>query len=447
MNSLNFLIDHDLLEQISIEHFKQHNSAPIVYSDGAKAIAYVTPKPYQWLELLEVHQCANLNYHELSIEQYKAIPGLHLVQNHTHDHQIDSPAVRLVNLCIQEAKHTGSSDIHFEALEEGAQVRIREDGILKVYRHIPLDHKNEVVSRLKIMADMDIAEKRRPQDGRIEFNFQGTKIDIRVSVIPTDFGEKVVLRLLDQSAVDLDLTKLGFPEGIYKEFQDNIRRPNGLILITGPTGSGKTTTLYSALKEISSDEINISTVEDPVEYRLPGINQTQVKPDIGVDFAAALRSLLRQDPNVILIGEIRDKETADLAIRASMTGHLVFSTLHTNDAPSAISRLMDMGVEPFQIASSLSLVIAQRLVRRICNDCNRVGCEKCSQTGYKGRTALYESLEVNDNIRELISQGVSTVQIKNQAKNSGWTPLREDGLVKVEQGLTTIEEINRETTA
>lgn len=438
-----YQLDSEVLKLFGNEQFSEYHSLPVRDGRGKLHIAYSQVNGFEFFEIIQLalHEpVLPLSTTEAFLLQF---PGATSIN--TSSDTIDSPAVRLVNVCIQEAKHNGSSDIHFESLESGAQVRIREDGILKIFRQIPLEHKNEVVSRLKIMAQLDISEKRRPQDGRIEVVLNNDKIDIRVSVIPTDYGEKVVLRLLDQSAVELDLKKLGFPKLILEQFSETIQRPNGLILVTGPTGSGKTTTLYSALKAISTPEINISTVEDPVEYRLKGINQTQVKPEIGVDFAAALRSLLRQDPNVILIGEIRDKETADLAIRASLTGHLVLSTLHTNDAPSAISRLMDIGVENYQISSALSLVLAQRLVRRVCSTCQGKGCNTCKNTGYKGRIALYESLLMNDTLREMISSQSSMVQFKETAKEYGWTPLRVDGEAKIKQGLTTLEELNRET--
>ncbi|HEX3072195.1 MAG TPA: GspE/PulE family protein, partial [Ignavibacteriales bacterium] len=320
-----------------------------------------------------------------------------------------------------------------------------------------------VASRLKIMADLDISEKRRPQDGRIRFPHNNKTVDIRVSTLPTSYGEKIVLRILDKSNIQLELSTLGMSAEQFGIIEQNIKLPYGMILVTGPTGSGKTTTLYAALKHIHSVEKNIMTVEDPIEYNLEGINQSAVRPEIGYDFASALRSFLRQDPDIVMVGEIRDKETAEIAIRASLTGHLVFSTLHTNDSVSAITRLIDMGIEPFLVAASVKMIIAQRLVRKLCackikngkdylqnllkteNSYKKNGCAKCGGTGYKGRTALYEVLKINEELTELITSGAPLGQIKAKAKEGGFISLRDIGVEKINSGITDHEEVLRET--
>jgi type II secretory ATPase GspE/PulE/Tfp pilus assembly ATPase PilB-like protein len=368
----------------------------------------------------------------------------------------DSPIVRLVNEVISEAIHAGSSDIHFEPFEREMKVRLRQDGVLRVHRTINARSKAEVVSRLKIMANLDIAEKRRPQDGRIRMEGSGQGIDVRVSTLPTEHGEKVVLRILDKGAVPLDLAKLGLDSTRQELLEKNLRLPYGMILMTGPTGAGKTTTLYTCLNLIKSPEINIVTVEDPIEYKLDGIIQTAVKAEVNYTFANALRTILRQDPNVIMVGEIRDKETAEIAVRAALTGHLVLSTLHTNDAPGAVARLLDMGIEPFLLASALTLIGAQRLVRRVCPHCSEVpragqgamrgkGCHLCNRTGYSGRVGLYEMLPATDTIRSLITEKRDSNQIREQAVKEGMMGLREDGIEKTRAGLTTMEEVLRET--
>jgi type IV pilus assembly protein PilB len=365
----------------------------------------------------------------------------------------------------------GASDIHVEPYERYIRVRYRLDGVLHEVERPPVDQAKAIISRLKIMADLDIAEKRRPQDGRIRVKEGERTIDIRVSSLPTDFGEKIVLRILDKSQLQLDLTKLGFEEGDLKQFQRTLRLPYGMILVTGPTGSGKTTTLYAALNSINRPDINITTIEDPIEYNLPGINQTHVRSDIGLTFAAALRSILRQDPNVIMLGEIRDGETAEIAIRAALTGHLVFSTLHTNDAPSAITRLMDMGVEPFLVCSSVKMILAQRLLRRLCPHCKTLAepsreqleelrthsgtgmervpapgkCQACNQLGYKGRTAVYEILAIENGLSEMIAKGAPLAQIRTEAGRLGLKTLREAAVGKALRGETSLEEVMRET--
>ena len=364
--------------------------------------------------------------------------------------EADSPIVRLVNEIISEAIHAGSSDIHFEPFEREMKVRLRQDGVLRVHRTINARSKSEVVSRLKIMANMDIAERRRPQDGRIRMEGSGQGIDVRVSTLPTEHGEKVVLRILDKGAVPLDLARLGLDPVGLGHLEKALRQPYGMILMTGPTGAGKTTTLYSCLNMIKSPEVNIVTVEDPIEFKLDGIIQTAVKAEVNYTFANALRTILRQDPNVIMVGEIRDRETAEIAVRAALTGHLVISTLHTNDAPGAVARLLDMGIEPFLLASALTLIGAQRLVRKVCPNCAEQGakgsgCHLCNRTGYAGRIGLYEILPVTEGIRSLITEKKDTALIRELAVKEGMMGLREDGMAKTREGLTTLEEVVRET--
>jgi type IV pilus assembly protein PilB len=370
----------------------------------------------------------------------------------------------------------GASDIHVEPYEKEYRVRFRIDGILQNVMAPPLKLKDAITSRVKIMAKLDISEKRLPQDGRIMIKYlkDGKKkeLDFRVSTVPTLFGEKIVLRLLDKENLRLDMTKLGFEPESLQKFERQILKPYGMVLVTGPTGSGKTNTLYSSVARLNTPETNIMTAEDPVEFQLPGINQVQMKEQIGLNFASALRAFLRQDPNIILVGEIRDFETAEIAVKAALTGHLVLSTLHTNDAPSTISRLMNMGIEPFLVATSVNLICAQRLVRRVCSGCkeplqiapqalmdagyspdeaNKVqvqhgrGCGTCNNTGYKGRVGLYEVMEINDDLRELILVGASALELKKKALESGMITLRRSGLIKVAAGQTTMEEVLRET--
>ena len=390
----------------------------------------------------------------------------------------DAPVVRLVNVLLVDALRRGASDIHVEPYEKELRIRFRIDGVLYDVMHPPLKLRDALISRVKIMSKLDISEKRLPQDGRIKIKVKvdarSRELDFRVSTLPTLFGEKVVLRLLDKENLMLDMTKLGFESDSLTKFQRNISKPYGMVLVTGPTGSGKTNTLYSALQSLNTIETNIMTAEDPVEFNLVGVNQVQMKEQIGLNFAAALRSFLRQDPNIILVGEIRDFETAEIAIKAALTGHLVLSTLHTNDAPSTISRLMNMGIEPFLVATSVNLIQAQRLIRRICKDCKQEhptppealievgftaeeakklktykgkGCSTCNNTGYKGRIGLYEVLEVSDEIRELILIGASALELRKKAIDDGMISLRESGLHKIRNGVTTIEEVVRETVA
>jgi type IV pilus assembly protein PilB len=387
-----------------------------------------------------------------------------------------APIVKLVNMILTEAVKRGASDIHLEPYEKEYRVRLRMDGVLHPIMTPPLKAKDAITSRLKIMAKLDISEKRLPQDGRIMLKMQVDRkkrqLDFRVSTLPTLWGEKVVLRLLDKENLRLDMTKLGFEPDSLEKFQKAILKPYGMVLVTGPTGSGKTNTLYSAISLVNKPDTNIMTAEDPVEFQLHGVNQVQMKEQIGLNFAAALRSFLRQDPNIILVGEIRDFETAEIAIKAALTGHLVLSTLHTNGAPETISRLMNMGIEPFLVATSVHLIVAQRLVRRICAECAEPievplealvragytpdearqakikkgrGCSICNGSGYKGRVGLYEVMEINDELRELILVGASAMELKKKAIENGMTTLRRSGLMKVMLGVTTMEEVARET--
>jgi type IV pilus assembly protein PilB len=387
-----------------------------------------------------------------------------------------APVVRLVNVLLMSAIQKGASDIHIEPYEKELRIRYRIDGILYNIMNPPMKFRDAISSRVKIMSKLDIAEKRLPQDGRIKIRFtdqgQQKEIDFRVSILPTLFGEKIVMRLLDKDKLMLDMTRLGFEQESLAKFESAIMRPWGMVLVTGPTGSGKTNTLYSSISKINTPETNIMTAEDPVEFNLVGVNQVQIRENIGLNFAAALRSFLRQDPNIILVGEIRDFETAEIAVKAALTGHLVLSTLHTNDAPSTVNRLMNMGIEPFLVASSVHLICAQRLVRRVCSECKEpnpstppalvqagftpdeaetvtpmkgVGCERCNKTGYKGRVGLYEVLEVSEELRELILVGASGLELRRKAVEEGMITLRRSGLRKVMDGVTSIEEVVRET--
>ncbi len=409
--------------------------------------------------------------------------SIEVLENYEEDDSIlgesgdDAPAIKLVNLIFQDAISKGASDIHFEPYEKVFRVRFRIDGILHEYMTPPMNIKNKVLSRVKLISGIDIAEKRLPQDGRIKtklkINEMTKSIDMRVSSLPTIHGEKIVIRILDKDNLMLDLTKLGFEPISLERFDRNISEPWGIVLVTGPTGSGKTNTLYSAIQKLNGEDVNIMTAENPVEFNLYGINQVNIKDSIGLTFPAALRSFLRQDPNIILVGEIRDFETADIAIKAALTGHMVLSTLHTNDAPSTIARLINMGIEPFLVSSAVRLVVAQRLVRRLCQNCKTLskvpaqtlidigfppeeaknvkiyepkGCEKCNNTGYKGRVALFEAMEVDEEIKEQILIGASTSELRQKAKEKGMLTLRMSGIEKVKVGMTSVEEIVRETT-
>lgn len=388
-----------------------------------------------------------------------------------------APVIQFVNLLIYNAIEKRASDIHIEPYEKELRIRFRIDGILYPIKPPPFAMKDAIISRIKILSKMDIAEKRLPQDGRIKFKLKGSdgnpkEVDMRVSTLPTVFGEKVVIRILDRAQLKLDLTQLGFEPISLERFQEAISKPWGIILVTGPTGSGKTNTLYSAISKLNTLDTNILTVEDPVEFNIHGINQVNVKDEIGLNFATALRAFLRQDPNIILVGEIRDFETADIAMKAALTGHLVFSTIHTNDAASTIARLINMGIEPYLVANALILIVAQRLVRKLCNKCKVVnplspqalidlgflpdeikglkvykpkGCNECNNIGYKGRIGLFEVMSITDEIRELIVSGAHAIEIRNKAIEQGMITLRRSGLEKIKMGITSVEEVLRET--
>jgi type IV pilus assembly protein PilB len=523
---LGFLEEADLLKKISTQYGVQiieidgleieptvaqiippnlaikHNLIPIIQSDKALTVVMVDPtnivalNDIKFITGLEVQigiaaersikalqeriYEQNTSYEsiigDLGEEDFEVISteeGLDL--NELERATEDAPVVKLVNAILTDAIKKNASDIHIEPYEKVFRVRFRIDGVLYEIMKPPPKLKNAITSRLKIMAGLDIAERRLPQDGRIKLKLgQGREMDYRVNVLPTLFGEKVVLRLLDKSNLQLDMTKLGFEVKQLKDFKEAIAKPHGMVLVTGPTGSGKTTTLYSALSELNQIGTNISTAEDPVEFNLAGINQAQMHDDIGFNFAAALRAFLRQDPDVIMVGEIRDYETAEIAIKASLTGHLVLSTLHTNDAPATINRLLNMGVEPFLVASSVNLIVAQRLARKVCKDCSEDievhpellvsigiseteathiklkqgrGCPKCSNTGYKGRIALYEVMSMNEELRTLIINGASSAELKHEAARLGMMSLRASALMRLKEGITTIEEVLRVTVA
>jgi type IV pilus assembly protein PilB len=406
-----------------------------------------------------------------------AVDNVEVVEGQTNQLEdsmdMEGPIIKIVNGILIKAIKLGASDIHFEPYERTFRVRYRIDGVLRRDMSLPIQIKNAMTSRLKIMARLDIAEKRLPQDGRIKLRLgKGREMDFRVSSIPTLFGEKVVLRLLDKSALQLDMTKLGFEESSLADLKAAIHKPVGMILVTGPTGSGKTTTLYSALSELNKETENIITAEDPIEYNFMGINQVQMHEEIGLTFASALRSFLRQDPDIIMVGEIRDFETAQIAVQAALTGHLVLSTVHTNDAPGTITRLIDMGIEPFLISSAVILILAQRLIRKICMDCREPikvhpqllidlgippdevksfpvykgkGCPICNNTGYKGRIGLYEVMPMKEEIKELVLSRASTSEIKKEAMRLGMKTLRQSGIMKIKDGVTTIEEVLRST--
>jgi len=384
----------------------------------------------------------------------------------------EAPIVKLVNSLIADAVRKGASDIHIEPYEKQLRVRFRIDGVMQEMMSPPFKFKSAIISRLKIMAELDIAERRVPQDGRIRIKVLNRQIDLRVSSLPTIFGEKIVMRVLDKGNLNIDLEKLGFEPRAMKEFVSAIASPYGMVLVTGPTGSGKTTTLYSALSRVNTPEVNVMTAEDPVEYNLEGINQVLVHEDVGLTFASALKAFLRQDPNIIMVGEIRDLETGSIAVKAALTGHLVLSTLHTNDAPSAIGRLIDMGVEPFLVSSSLNLILAQRLVRKVCNNCKRKielsrevleelqldpaevvnanvcdgqGCLDCNGTGYRGRHGVYEVMALTPRVKDLILERAPAGEIKRAAIEAGMLTLRRDALEKMKRGVTTVEEVLKET--
>jgi len=450
-----------------LKFLTQYNIDPVVASEGSieAAIARYHDKGPDLDQMIGDFDVENIDFAAVTDENVNVVD----LENQAGE----APVVKLCNAILVSAIKKKASDIHVEPYEKSLRVRFRIDGILQEEMRPPLKLRNAITSRLKIMAQLDIAERRLPQDGRIKLKMGPTReMDFRVSVLPTLFGEKIVMRLLDKTSLQLDMTKLGFDVKPLGDFKHAISKPYGMVLVTGPTGSGKTTTLYSALSELNTMDRNISTAEDPVEYNLHGINQVQMHEDIGLNFATALRAFLRQDPNIIMVGEIRDFETAEIGVKAALTGHLVLSTLHTNDAPSTVSRLLNMGVEPFLVTASVNLVLAQRLARRICGDCRQPadkhpeplakmgmteeqirmgtiyhgrGCQNCNNTGYKGRVALYEVMPFTDQLKELVLQGASAAEIKTEMIRGGVQSLRMAGIQKILEGVTTPEEVLRTT--
>ncbi|MFD1708778.1 type II secretion system ATPase GspE [Siminovitchia sediminis] len=485
INLYQYPINPDLIQLVPQELAKGYQVIPVKREDHKLYVAMADPMDYFAIEELrmatgyqiipalatkeELHRAINKYYDmeeslDEALSEFKAEEVLD--DNEVTDE--DSPIVRLVNQMINQAVAQRASDIHFDPMETELKVRYRIDGILRTERTLPKHMQNALVARIKIMGNLNITESRIPQDGRIKMNVGLRPIDLRVSTLPSVYGEKVVMRILDLSSVLGSLDHIGFSGPNLQSFIQMIEKPNGIVLITGPTGSGKSSTLYAALNRLNREEVNIITIEDPVEYQLEGVNQVQVNEDIGLTFANGLRSILRQDPDIIMIGEIRDPETAQIAIRSALTGHLVLSTLHTNSAIAALTRLIDMGIEPFLIASSLTGVVAQRLVRRVCRDCmemippterekeifrkNRMniefvhqgrGCPSCTMTGYRGRIAIHEVLPINQKVRELIMNAESAFNIRQYVQDTGMTFLLEDGLQKVADGLTTTEEVLR----
>jgi len=495
-------IDADIVKLVSKEQCEKHRVVPVSRTGNSLIVAMADPTNLHAIDDLKFLTSYNIEpviASETAIlatieKYYNAGPSYDEVMAGFEEGEIDfsgeeedlnllelekasedAPVVRLVNMILLNAIKKGASDIHIEPYEKKLRVRLRVDGVLLEEMTPPLKLKNAIVSRLKIMSQLDIAERRLPQDGRIKLKLgKGREMDFRVSVLPTIWGEKIVMRLLDKGNLQVDMQKLGFDAGPLKDFMWAIGQPWGMVLVTGPTGSGKTTTLYSALSDLNKPGTNVSTAEDPVEYNLMGINQVQMHDEIGLNFAMALRAFLRQDPDVLMVGEIRDFETGEIAVKAALTGHLVLSTLHTNDAPATISRLLNMGVEPFLITASVNLVLAQRLARKCCVDCKApfqmepevlaemgftqeniaraklmkgVGCRTCNGTGYKGRVALYEVMRFTDNLKEMVLQGSSTAELKAAAIKGGMMTLRMSGISKVMDGMTTTEEVLRVTMA
>jgi len=488
-----------VLEKLSVKFMKQSRFVPIGWNNGSLQIAMAQPEDFWTVDALKLAFDLELEVYagnegdildtierlygagsqslETIIEEagrdvYEISEEAGADADHLRDLASEAPIIRLVNRLILNAIEIRASDIHFEPFETNFKVRFRIDGVLHDIESPPKRLQAAITSRVKIMANMDIAERRLPQDGRIKLRVSSREIDFRVSTIPTLFGESLVMRVLDREMLILDLEKIGFPGDLLAEYMSLITQPYGMILVTGPTGSGKTSTLYTSLSKINAPENKIITLEDPIEYYLNGVNQIQVNSKIGLDFAKGLRSIVRQDPDVILVGEIRDKETAEIAVQSALTGHLLFSTLHTNDAVGAVSRLLDMGVEGFLLSSTLLGILAQRLVRVICPDCKDVvrpdekhvramgmdpqeardmvfyagkGCDQCRYTGYRGRTAIFEYLPVDADIRQEISKCSDTERIKDVALQKGLTPLRQNGWQKVKQGITTISEVLRVT--
>ncbi|MCS7262491.1 MAG: GspE/PulE family protein [Aquificaceae bacterium] len=492
------VLPEEIKSKLSENFLRQHTIAPVKYEDGKLVV--LTINPFNQTAINELRFKTKINTIVPYISTKKSIEDLINKLYPTLDRIVESldageveieaeemelspellaveagegPIVKLANFIITEAVNLGASDIHIEPQEKKLQVRYRVDGVLKVYHEFPTRIKDSLVARFKIMSNLDIAEKRKPQDGRIRTRIKGKKIDLRVSTVPTVYGEKTVMRIQEaEKYLNVKLDDLGFEPDDLEKFRKAIWTPWGMVLVTGPTGSGKTTTLYASLMERNSPEVNIMTAEDPVEVSIPGLNQVQVNERIGFTFASALRAFLRQDPDIILIGEIRDRETAEIGIKASLTGHLVFSTLHTNDAPSSITRLVDMGIEPFLVGSSVILIVAQRLLRKLCPRCKLVddtprevlyrlgvlkspdesiviykakpeGCPNCNGTGYKGRTAVHEILQIDEELRKLIVKGATAEEIRDLARKKGMRTLYEAGMLKVRKGITSIEEVER----
>jgi len=490
-------IDPDTLQVIQPDTARQYGIVPLYLSEGG--VHFLASDPFNSsiiddltfaldLEIFLVvcdpeHVGALLDHYypaqESSIQDLLGNEGFEEFENLDESKESDltdaaneTPIIRFVNLVMQQAIRAQASDIHFEPFEDEFRIRYRVDGALYEMSPPPKSLALPVISRIKVIAELNIAEHRIPQDGRIKMTIEGRAVDLRVSTLPTQFGESVVLRVLDKSAVNLDLDSLGLPENVKTGIRDAVRRPNGIFIVTGPTGSGKTTTLYSALKEVNQMHTKLLTAEDPVEYEIEGIMQVPVNHQVGLDFARALRAFLRQDPDKIMVGEIRDIETARIAVQASLTGHVVLSTLHTNDAPGAVTRLVDMGLQPFLLSASLEFVLAQRLVRKICSDCRQeyvpkkdliqnlglnpnelgdrkfffgAGCDTCNQSGYRGRTGLFEMIKVTDTFREMINSGAATLVLRQCAIEQGMRTLREDGLRSVFDGESTVEEVLKYT--
>ena len=443
-----YLVDPQILETVPEALARKHRLIPLFKLGQTLTVAMVDPLNLTALDELRLRtgvtvEAVVATEEEIlqALQEYYGAKGQmeELVQSKGTEPSV----VRLVNLLLGDAIRSRCSDIHLEPEKEQLRIRFRVDGLLKESTPVPKHLEPAVLSRLKILSNLDIAERRKPQDGRFRISMEGHEVDLRVSVMPAIEGETVVLRLLDAQGLTIGLEQLGMEPTLLERYQRILQKAWGMILVTGPTGSGKTTTLYASLSGLNSVQKNIVTIEDPVEYRLPGIRQIQVNPAVDLTFATGLRSILRQDPNIIMVGEIRDKETAEIAIQAALTGHLVFSTLHTNDAPTAVTRLLDMGIEPFLVASSLVGVVAQRLIRTVCPDCKQPGkgCRRCSQTGYRGRVGIFELMEMDEELGRLAIAKCSTSQLKAHAVSKGTQTLREDGIVKVKQGITTMEEV------
>ena len=503
INLADFDIDQDVLKVLPKEVVTRHQVIPVNRTGNTLIVAMADPSNIYAVddikfitglkidvvvaseqaisEAIEKYYTASVSFDEVMIDFVEEDEDFEFEEDMEEDINVldlqksagDAPVVKLVNLILLDAIRKGASDIHVEPYEKQVRIRYRIDGVLYEVMKPPTKLKDAITSRLKIMSNLDIAERRLPQDGRIKMKMgRGKVMDFRVSILPVLWGEKVVLRLLDQSNLQLDMTKLGFEEKVLADFNGAIHKPYGMILITGPTGSGKTTTLYSTLSELNKTTTNICTAEDPVEYNLFGINQVQMHDDIGLNFASSLRSFLRQDPDIVMVGEIRDFETAEIGVKAALTGHLVLSTLHTNDAPSSVSRMLNMGIEPFLVASSVNLIGAQRLVRKLCQDCKEpievpeavlidlgvppenvegfqvmrgAGCRSCNNSGYKGRIAVYEIMVMTDELSEFVLNGASTLELKREAIRQGMKTLRMSALSKLEEGMTSMEEVVRAT--